>query len=743
MKREAATALRTLARLRGVQTSYVDNDGVRRVAPATTLLAVLRAIGEPIGSAADAPDALRRARLALESEAIPPVIVDWTGVQSAVKVRPSSNAAKGGLECVLTLEDGSVRTWRHAAAESLPLPLDLPVGRHRLRVRQGGAEAEAVVLTAPPRVGTAHLIPGRARSLAAFLPLHALRTTRSWGTADLTDLGALSRWASSHGASIVGTLPLLAGFHEEPLDPSPYAPISRLFFSELYLDPTAAPDLALSREARLLLGSDAQRREVQRAREAALVDYRAAAALKRRILEPLARAAMENPQRRTEIDRFAREHPDAADFAAFRAAVDRSRTTWPSWPEPARSGDLRPERDYDAAAAHYHLYCQLLLHEQLASLCDSMNDAGAVLYLDLPIGVHGGGYDVWRYRDRFAEGIDVGAPPDALARGGQNWGFPPLNPCTSRLDGHDYFARCLRAHLAHARLLRIDHVMALHRLYWIPRGEEASRGVYVSYPHEELYAILSIEAHRAAQSGEGGVRIVGENLGTVPGAVNEALAHHRVMGMFIAQFAVGDSKTPIPEPPPDVLAALNTHDTPTFTAFYTGSDIDLRRELGLIDAAGAEREHAGRAEVRAALNRFACLAAGSKAGDGAHAGAAEARDDPAAAMRAVLKRLAASPAPVVQVNLEDLWGEVRPQNVPGTTDEQHPNWRRKTAYTLEEFDRLPGVVETLESLASLRRMPAPEVVVPPESARSEGASRRRRRGGRRPGANRRGKESGA
>ncbi len=742
MTREAAKALRTLARLRGVQTSFVDNGGVRRVAPASTLLAVLRAIGDQLGGTADAPEALRRARLALESEIIPPIVVDWTGVQSAVRVRPARSPL-ARLECALTLEDGSVRTWRQPAAESLPLPLDLPVGRHHLRVRQGRAEAEAVVLTAPPRVGTAHLIPGRARSLAAFLPLHALRTARSWGTADLTDLAALARWASSHGAPIVGTLPLLAGFLDEPLDPSPYAPISRLFFSELYLDPTAAPDLAHSREARLLLGSDELRREVQRARGADLVDYRAAAALKRRVLELLARAAVDNPQRRAEIDRFARESPEAAEFAAFRAAVDRSRTTWQAWPEPARGGDLRPGRDYDTSAAHYHLYCQLLLREQLAGLCDAMNGAGSVLYLDLPIGVHGGGYDVWRYRERFAEGIDVGAPPDALAHGGQNWGFPPLNPCASRADGHDYFARCLRAHLAHTRLLRIDHVMALHRLYWIPRGEEASRGVYVSYPHEELYAVLSIEAHRAAQSGEGGVRIVGENLGTVPESVNEALARHRVMGMFIAQFAVGDSKTPIPEPPPDVLAALNTHDTPTFAAFYTGRDIDLRRELGLIDAAAAKRERAGRAKVRAALDRFARLAAGSKAGDGARIKAAAGSSDPGGAMRAVLKRLAASPAAVVQVNLEDLWGELRPQNVPGTTDEKHPNWRRKAAHALEEFDALPGVAETIESLASLRRMPAPEVVVPPEQTDAEGSAGRTRRGGRRPKAKGRGKEESA
>lgn len=690
MSRGELSALRRLATALGVLTEYVDQEGNKRSASPETLVEVIRHLGEPIEGPGGAAEALRRLQEARAERLIEPTIVDWTGVRSSVPLGPA--AARSRLTCILVLESGEERSWRQAAGPSLALPPDLPIGRHRLTVRTSGAgtrarEASAVVLTAPPRVGPAHLIPGAARTMGTFLPLYALRTRRDWGVGDLTDLGALAAWSRARGAPIVGTLPLLAAYLDRPLDYSPYAPVSRLFYNELYLDVEHAPDLEISPAAREILRAPGLQREIAELRAAPLVDYARAMALKRRILGALAEAALATPRRRREVERFARERPLVREYAAFRAAIEKQGRTWESWPERMQRGRLGPA-DVDRSVRWYHLYCQCLLHDQLSRLAERLHDEGGALYLDLPVGVHGGGFDTWRFGSLFVSGMSVGAPPDPMAPGGQNWGFPPLHPIRSREDGHEYFALALRAHLRYARLLRIDHVMWFHRLFWVPRSLDPAHGAYVRYPAEELYAVLSIEAHRA------GARVVGENLGTVPLEVNAAMARRGVLGMSIAQFEFrADERSPLPESPADALAALNTHDLPPFAAFITGEDQRLRAEMGLTTPRAAAREQTTRRRLLTALVKFA-----------RRAGIRD--EEPVrAALRAALSLLASGPAAIVLVNLEDLWLETRPQNVPGTTDQQAPNWRRRAAFALEEFERLPGVAELLRGLAELRARP--------------------------------------
>jgi 4-alpha-glucanotransferase len=335
-----------------------------------------------------------------------------------------------------------------------------------------------------------------------------------------------------------------------------------------------------------------------------------------------------------------------------------------------------------AAAQRHHLYCQWAAQRQMSDLDARARARGLGLYLDFPLGAHPAGFDVWREREAFARGVHVGAPPDAFFTRGQDWGFPPAHPERSRAQGHRYF----RAALRHAGVLRLDHVMGLHRLFWVPQGAPARDGVYVRFPAPELYAILSLESHRSR------TLLVGENLGTVPGAVDAALARRGVRGMYVLQYAASPDPERTPEPvPPGAIAGLNTHDTPPFRAFWEARDVDDQLDLGLVSPAGAAAARARRRAVRLALARV-LTRQGLLNGD---------PDDPRAVLSAALAWLARGPAGGVLVNLEDLWLETLPQNVPGTRRER-PHWQRPARLARKAFTRLPEV------LAAPRRRRPPD-----------------------------------
>jgi 4-alpha-glucanotransferase len=318
--------------------------------------------------------------------------------------------------------------------------------------------------------------------------------------------------------------------------------------------------------------------------------------------------------------------------------------------------------------------------------------AGVRLYFDLPLGVDPDGYDVWREREVFALGAAAGAPPDAFFRGGQDWGFPPLHPDRVRHNGYRYVIASLRHALRHAGYLRIDHVMSLHRLYWVPRGLDARHGVYVRYRPQELYAILALESMKA------GAVIVGEDLGTVPDVVRRSMHRHGLYRSYVLEMETRpDPKRAISPAPRDSLASLNTHDLPTFAAFWKGIDIDDRVARGWLDSEERRRAHAERRRVRQAMVRYL-------SSQGWLRSSRDGKVDPDArnALRACLSYLAAGDARMMLVNLEDLWLEERPQNLPGTTDE-HPNWRRPARYPFERFRQMQQVTSTLRHIDTLRR----------------------------------------
>jgi 4-alpha-glucanotransferase len=382
---------------------------------------------------------------------------------------------------------------------------------------------------------------------------------------------------------------------------------------------------------------------------------------------------------------FMEGHPRVSDYARFRAVQERQRRGWVVWPEGPRDGLIAPA-DFDSERQQYHVYVQWLLRQQLDRLAQRSRDVGAGLYLDFPLGVHPDSYDTWRERDSFANGIAVGAPPDVFFTGGQNWGFPPQNPNTIRENGYAYFREALQNHMKYAGAVRIDHVMGLMRLFWIPHGMGAQDGIYVRYAADELYAILSLESHRA------GCLVVGEDLGTVPDSVREAMTRHDFLRMHVAQFEMSpDAQQAVAPAPAASMASVNTHDTVLYGGFWEGRDIEIMRLLELISDDEAGERRAERAQLNRSLSNF--LERSVERGGERSA---------LSALRAMLQHLAAGPAQVLMVTLEDLWLEREPQNVPGTGDDWQ-NWRRVARFTFEEFSSNSDVLDALQTIHRARQ----------------------------------------
>jgi len=690
-------ALRRLANLYGVQTGYYDFFKKRTDASGESVLEAVRLLGAPVRRIEDAPDAVRSRTLELWARVLEPVGVVQPHRPASVEIRVPAARAADRVRCSLKLEDGAERTWvcdlRHAGStqskevegtrylgKRVRLPSTLSPGDHDLTVEGIGDTRQCRVIAAPIRA-----FSSKGRRWGAFLPLYALHSSESWGAGDVSDLERFQQWISELGGDLVSILPVLAVHPQTPFDPSPYAPSSRLFWNEFYVDPRRAPELAECPGAQRLLASPAFQREVAALRAAPEVDYARQRALRRGVLEELARSlAASRNARYGELQQYVAAHRSLQDFAAFAAAQERRQAPWPEWPEPLRGGAIG-ERDRDEDAFFYHLYVQWLAEQQLAAVA-STAEGKPGLYLDLPLGVHADGYDTWRYRDVFALDACGGAPPDAVFTRGQNWQFPPLHPEGIRAQGYGYLIDCLRHQLDHASSLRIDHVMALHRLYWIPKGWPASEGVYVQYRSEELYALLCLESHRHRAT------IVGENLGTVPAHVNASLERHGILKMYVVPYeAQPAAARPLKLVPADTVASLNTHDMPPFAAYLRGMDLEDRLELGLLPKADLAKERKARRRFRLALARFlhrqGCLPSAS--------------EDESALVEGTLKWIAASPAAVVLINLEDLWLETAPQNLPGTGTER-PNWRRRARCSLEELASHRDFVETIRQLADAR-----------------------------------------
>jgi 4-alpha-glucanotransferase len=478
--------------------------------------------------------------------------------------------------------------------------------------------------------------------------------------------------------------------------------VSRFFRNPLYLDVTRVPELRRSAEARRLLASPAVRDEARRLRGTERLDPERVASLQRRLIVPLHRAfrATEGGRARA-FRRYRDGHELLEDFATFQALEEHLTAAghpadWRRWPRELRAPDsagVAAFRHAHQDVVDLHAYVQFELDRQLARTATAAHRAGLAigLYQDLALSSLASGFDAWRFPDRFVSGASLGAPPDLYAREGQDWGLPPLHPRHISRDGFEIWRGLLRTAFAHAGALRIDHILGLFRQWWVPAGRPASEGAYVRFPSGALLTVLAEESrrHRAL--------VIGEDLGTVPPQVAPTLARFGVLSSRVLLFErdrAGRFRT-ARRWSPRALATANTHDLTPLPGYLCGSDIDLRRSLGLIDE-GAELARTRRErsiERRALLQR---LVADGHLAPGRDPSTAE-------VVRAVHAFLCATPCPLVGLSLDDLAGETEPVNVPGVPMERHPSWTRRMRVAVEDLASDPGVRSGLAGAARRER----------------------------------------
>ncbi|MEV5337492.1 4-alpha-glucanotransferase [Streptomyces sp. NPDC052676] len=687
--------LARLAELHGVATSYRPSPDRTVAASAAAVVRVLGALGVDAGT----PEAVRAALAARTRERderlLPPTVVCWGGgpLPDALAALPP------GTRLRVETEQGET----HASVDQLP------PGVHRLTAAApDGRTADVHLVVAPARLPSP---PGRSWGL--LVQLYSLLSRRSWGMGDLGDLGELTGWAGrALGAGFIQVNPLHAAVPGAPTDPSPYRPSSRRFPDPVHLRVEDVPEYAYVLGGP---GGDRLRALPERAarlREAvldkgALIDRDAVWELKREALELLCAVPL-GPGRQAAYGHFLAEQGQALeDHATWCALAEVYGTDWQNWP-----AGLRDPRSAETARARADLMHRVDFHSRLAWLTDSQltaaqrtaREAGMPVGIvhDLAVGVHPGGADAWAQQEFFAAGMSVGAPPDAFNARGQDWGLPPWRPDRLAASGYAPYRALLRGLFRYAGALRIDHVMGLFRLWWVPQGQPPTEGAYVRYDAEAMLAILVLEASRA------GAIVIGEDLGTVEPGVRERLRERGVLGTSVLWFERdwdGDGR---PLPPEawraDCLATATTHDLPPTAARLTGEHVDLRDRLGLLARPLADERAQAAADTGEWLAYLSRLGLLPGTGGGSDAGSEEAE------VQAVHRFLMRTPARMIGLWLPDGVGDRRPQNLPGTWD-QYPNWRLPIADA-------QGRPVTLEDLAGSPRLRALTEVLRGEAGRA-------------------------
>ncbi len=589
------------------------------------------------------------------------------------------------------------------------LPADLPMGYYDVKAwAQGGratAETSFRLIVAPDRCYVPEALQQGRRLWGIALQLYGLRSERNWGIGDFQDLTVVTEWAGKLGAGVLGLNPLHALKNSQPYHISPYSPNSRLFLNDLYIDVEQVAEAKTAPEVQKRLADPALRAQLEAARASELVDYNSVASAKRAVLDLCYRAFLRDNFEGTEPDlkpKTARgwffhhyvqqEGEPLVQYALFQALEDERQfvqspsAVWADWPEQYRAPGSDAVHEFKRRhmkKVRFFQYLQWLASEQLAAAVAKTHEAGMPIgfYHDLALGSDRYGADGWRFQEVLAMKADCGAPPDAFAPEGQNWGLSPADPVRLRATAYEYFIEILRNNLRYGGAIRIDHVMALFRLFWIPRGMPASKGTYVHYPAEDLLAILALESVRAR------ALVIGEDLGTVPDWVRDRLAAAGVLSYRVFYFertGAGACKPPAAYPAQS-LAVVTTHDLPTLSGYWEGSDIEARAKLGMFPTEQARigmlaDRQMEKAWILAALKSEGLLPPGLS-------------DDPAqtpamteALADAIHLYLARTPAWVVLANVEDVLGVRAQTNLPGTVD-QHPNWCRKLPVRLEDFMR--------------------------------------------------------
>lgn len=645
------------------------------------------------------------------------------GCDCRIEWRGAPAGAHWQLAPVDVAKGARVRTGEVASAgddHSVELPADLEQGYWRLTA--GAEEPHCLVIVGPQRCWVPAALEAGERWWGCTVQLYALRSAHGWGVGDFGDLRRLVEVASRQGASFIGLSPLHALFPHRPEVASPYSPSSRNALNPIYLDVQLLLEQSGCRDAVAHVNSDAFQQRLQALRENELVDYASVAAAKEEVLLML--------WRHFENSELARRTPRAAHFEAFvsqrehtlgRHALfealqahffrqDANVWGWPAWPPEYRDVDAPGVKDFareHASEIRFRFWLQWLAESQLESVqrYARTRGMGLGLYCDLAVGANEGGAEVWVQTGLYALGVHVGAPPDPLNALGQDWGLPPVNPVA--LEGARFapWIETLRANMRHAGALRLDHVMALMRLFWTEGGD----GTYVRYPLEPLLAILALESHRHQ------CMVIGEDLGNVAPRMREAMADKWLLSyrpLLFERTEDGAFKPPA-QWQQKALAVVGTHDLPTLRGFWLGEDMALLARLNLYpDEAARERQVVERAQDRArlllALERENLLPPGTSVQP------TSVPDATPAFVDAVYAYLARTPCWLVGVQLEDVTGQVLQVNVPGTTEDRFPNWRRKLPVTVDELASDPRFASLAAMLRAERSGPAPADSSAPE-----------------------------
>lgn len=717
-----------LARLAGIEDGWWDFYGQWRVVPASTKQVFLRAMGFPV----DDPAALQAALAEFDRRPwrrwLGPVAVVERGEEMWAPLTVPAACDRDVLDWAVTCEDGItlhrgrvqvdtqywieerwldgalVKRWR------LALPADLPLGYHRLTVKGPlGGDSCALIVTPP----AAYVPPAVARAPGAWgiaTQIYALRDDRDWGVGTYGALARLAEGAAQLGAATIGINPLHALFPTQPQKFSPYAPSSRRFLNVGYIDVEAIAEFGECRAAKRLYASPGFQANLARLRAYPMVEYAEVSHLQGPILEEL--------YAWFRAEHLAAGDPRAQAFRAFQAAggekarlfctfealaehFGRAGTPyWRHWPQEFQ----HPGSDAVAAFAathgekvEFYWWLQFVADEQLAAAHRAGLAAGADigLYRDLGVGIAGDGADAWMEQDRLALGVSVGAPPDPLALKGQDWGLAPFNPIALREAAYEPFVAVMRANMRHAGALRLDHAMALQRLYWVPPGVDADQGAYVRYPVDDLFRLVALESVRNR------CLVIGEDLGTVPEGFRERMDR---MALFAYRVMVFEKSAPERFKRPDefqeqALSIFATHDLPSLRGWWAGIDIDSRERLDLYPRAGmAAEERRARAQDRVALVA-ALVEQEGLAADFPSQG--DLSDQQALDLSEAIHRyLGRARSRLAMVQMEDVFGLNLQMNLPGTVD-QHPNWRRRFAAevpTLLADFRLVRIAQALRRL---------------------------------------------
>ena len=673
---ELASSLVELARRFGIATWYSDWSGRHAPASEATLVAVLAALGVAAGTEQDRNVALTTHLKSYWARQMPATIVGRTGAQTRFWVHVTHGFP---AEVWLQLEDGTERggvqqvanftppfdlDGRWVGEASFALPSDLPLGYHRVHLRSRDFQTSSALIVTPDWLGLPERLSAR-RAWGLAAQLYSVRSRQSWGVGDLTDLTDLAVWsATRHGADYVLVNPLHAATPTIPMEPSPYLPTSRRFVNPLYLRVEAIPeyvDLTKRGRVRRL------RAEVQkRAGELDAIDRDSAWAAKRAALKLVHRVPRSAGRELAYAAFREREGRALDDFAIWCVLAEKYGGDWHHWPSflqhPEAAGVARFAEKH-SNAIDFHRWMQWQLDEQLAAAQSQAVRAGMSLGImhDLAVGVHPDGADAWALQEALALGVTAGAPPDEFNQLGQDWSQPPWRP--DRLEEHEYrpFRALIRSVLRHAGGVRIDHIIGLFRLWWIPNGAAPTEGTYVRYDHDAMIGIVALEAHRA------GALVVGEDLGTVEPWVRDYLLLRGLLGTSILWFELDRDGTGGPLPAERwreyCLSSVTTHDLPPTAGYLAGDHVRLRESLGLLTRPLADELASDRAELAAwmaELRRVGLL------DDGA--------DDPEQVVLALYRYLGRTPSRLLGVALTDAVGDRRTQNQPGTTNE-YPNWR--------------------------------------------------------------------